>query len=269
MNEYHIHRPKRSDNDLKGGEETLQARMCIYHKIPVDPPPHIGYVSPYAYSSHSTPPNAERSPLRRKPAPSTYRSLKMNECYDAQSAALGRTIDPVAAEEYMEDPDRLYGDRVVPQQQLKSEQPWHRLLLYFKARGLSNVACAEKLGISKVYIGQVSRQPWFRQKLVRIMREEGLPGVQDMLRAACPESILKLVELRDGAKSEVVQANCAMDLINRYLGKAAQPIVGGETPADVDERKLDAEIAELQKKVNPPAAAAENAAEHGTPIGSN
>ena len=175
---------------------------------------------------------------------------QMNEQYDVQTAALGRSIHPETAKEYLSDPDKLFGDRIVPQQQLKTEQPWHRLLLYFKARGLSNRECADKLGTSEQYVGQISRQPWFRLKLVKLLKEEGLPGIQEMIRGAAPESILKLIELRDSAKKEEVQRDCAMDLLDRYLGKSPQVVTTErETLADVDEKKLDAEISDLQRRV--------------------
>ena len=152
----------------------------------------------------------------------------MNEKYDAQTAALGRSINRESAVDYLNDPDRLYGDRIIPQQQLKTEQPWHRLLLYFKARGLSNRECAERLQTSEQYVGQISRQPWFRHKLVKLLKDEGLPGIQEMIRGAAPESILKLIELRDTAKKEEVQRDCAMDLLDRYLGKSATVVTTGD-----------------------------------------
>ena len=173
----------------------------------------------------------------------------MNEIYDAHQASFEAAKTPEALEEYLGNPDKLYGHRQ-PQQQLKSEQPWHRLLLYFKARGLSNKECEEKLGVSHVYIGQIARQPWFRQKLVTVLKEEGLPAVQEMLRSSAPESVLNVIELRDNATSESIQANCAMDLLDRYLGKAPTVVSEQKSPlADVDEQKLDARIAELQKVI--------------------
>jgi hypothetical protein len=167
---------------------------------------------------------------------------------------LKRSINPELCEDYLRDPDRLYGDRVIPQQQLKSEQPWHRLLLYFKARGLSNIECAKRLNTSEQYVGQIARQPWFRLRLVKVLKDEGLPGIQEMIRGAAPESVLKLVELRDHAKKEEVQRDCAMDLLDRYLGKSATVIAQGDPIAEIDERKLDAEIRELNSRINQPAA---------------
>lgn len=144
-----------------------------------------------------------------------------------------------------------------PQIELKSEQPWHRLLLYFKSKGLSNKKCAAHLqafglGTSAVYVGQIVRQPWFQRALVHTLQQEGLPAVQEMIRGAAAESVLKLIELRDSAARQEVQRDCAMDLLDRYLGKAPQLSAPEADPlSKVDEKRLDAEIEELMKKLSP------------------
>jgi hypothetical protein len=176
----------------------------------------------------------------------------MNEIYDAATAAAAAVREDGSDLDYYMSPDALHGDRP-PQIQLKSEQPWHRVLLYLKSRGWTNRRCAELLDTSEQYVSQISRQPWFRERLLKTLKAEGLPAVQEMLRSEAPESILKLVRLRDTAKSETVQAQCAMDLLDRYLGKAPTVIAENAQPlAAVDEQKLDADIARLQKQIARP-----------------
>lgn len=115
---------------------------------------------------------------------------------------------------------------------------------------MSNRECAKHLETSEQYVGQISRQPWFRQQLVELLQQEGLPAVQELIRGAAVESVLKLIELRDDAKKEEVQRDCARELLDRYLGKAPQVSAPEADPlAKVDERKLDSEIEELQKKL--------------------
>ena len=146
-------------------------------------------------------------------------------------------------------PPPLFLDRP-PQQTVASEKPWHRLLLYFKAQGLSNKECARHLETSEQYVGQITRQPWFRKQLVDLIHSQGLTGVQNLIRGAAAESVLKLIDLRDNAKKEEVQRDCARELVDRYLGKSVQVSAPEQDPlARIDERKLDAEIEELQKKL--------------------
>jgi hypothetical protein len=155
---------------------------------------------------------------------------------------------------YLANPDALHADRLAVIT-VQSEQPWHRLLLYFKSQGLSNAECAKRLDVTPVQVSTVSRQEWFRQRLVDLLKQEGLPAVQELIRGAAAESVLRLIELRDTAKSEALQADCAMDLLNRYLGKAPQIVSEGTSLAEVDEEQLDARIATLQKKIGSPAVA--------------
>lgn len=167
----------------------------------------------------------------------------MNEHYSPQEASFG-------ASAFEHEPPPLWGSRE-PQIELKSEQPWHRLLLYFKAQGISNKRCAQKLGTSPQYVGQIVRQAWFQKELIKLLQTEGLPGVQNLIRGAAAESVLKLIELRDGASKEEVQRDCAKDLLDRYMGKAPQPLsVETEPLSKVDEQRLDAEIAELMSKLS-------------------
>jgi hypothetical protein len=161
----------------------------------------------------------------------------MNERYTPQESAFEHKPPP------------LWGSRE-PQIELKSEQPWHRLLLYFKAQGLSNRLCAKKLDTSPHYISQIVRQDWFQRELVQLLQSEGLPGVQNLIRGAAAESVLKLIQLRDEAGKEEVQRDCAKDLLDRYMGKAPQPISSEMEPlSKIDEARLDAEIAELTRKL--------------------
>jgi len=133
----------------------------------------------------------------------------------------------------------------------KKEKAIHRRILFLKAHGLSNIEVAEMVGMTPVGVGLVTRQEWFREALVELMNETGVDGVKELIKGAAMDSVMKIITLRDTAQSEAVQRDCAFDLMDRYLGKAVQPIgESGKKPL-ADEARLDAEIAELQKKLNP------------------
>ena len=145
--------------------------------------------------------------------------------------------------------DDLYGQkRNVSPVQYQKEKPMHRRILFLKAQGMSNVHIAEAIGMTPVGVGLVCRQEWFRAALVQLMNGSGVDGVKKAIEGAALDSVFKIIELRDTANSESVKKDCAMDLLDRYLGKAVQPI-GSEGKPIADEAKLDAEIAELQKKL--------------------
>ena len=144
----------------------------------------------------------------------------------------------------------LYGqENNKPAVVIKKENARHRRILYMKAHGMSNRDIAEVVQMSPVSIGLITRQEWFKAALVQLMNACGIDGVKQVIQGAAIDSVYKVIQLRDAAKSEAVQRDCAFDILDRYLGKAVQPI--GETNKKPvgDEMRLDSEISELQKKL--------------------
>jgi hypothetical protein len=140
-------------------------------------------------------------------------------------------------------------DKNLPQVVYKKENARHRRILFLKAHGLSNIEIANIVGMTPVGVGLVVRQPWFQEGLAALMNNTGCDGVKKAIQSAALDSVFKIIELRDSASSEAVQRDCAFDLLDRYLGKAVQPIGESNKATIADESKLDAEIAELTKKI--------------------
>jgi DNA-binding transcriptional MerR regulator len=132
---------------------------------------------------------------------------------------------------------------------IQKENARHRRILFMKAHGMSNKDIAEALGMTPAGVGLVTRQDWFRESLVQLMNACGIDGIKKAIEGAALDSVFKIIELRDEATSEAVQRDCAFDILDRYLGKAVQPIGESGKKTISDEARLDAEIAELQKKL--------------------
>ena len=132
------------------------------------------------------------------------------------------------------------------------EKPEHRLLLWMKAQGASNRQIAQESGYTEPWLSQLFRQPWAQERLVEMMRDAGMDVVQGLLKAAAPDSVLKLIELRDAPATPpaVVRATC-VDLIENYLGKPTQRVeVQANNTTKMDIREIDAELASLEKEQN-------------------
>jgi len=136
--------------------------------------------------------------------------------------------------------------------EIKKESPRHRIILLMKAQGMSNRAIASELGITPEGVGLVTRQPWFRAALVQLLNHSGVDEVKGLIAGAAADAVYKIIELAQTAKSEQVQKDCCFDIVDRFLGKA--PVVDGGKKAPIaDEKKLDAEIAELERRLRVPA----------------
>lgn len=119
---------------------------------------------------------------------------------------------------------QLHNDRD-PNLVIKSEKPEHRIIIFLKAQGLSNVEIAERTGNSGPWIGQVLRQPWARQRLLEELDSLGRDAARELLAGQCVDSILTAVDLRDNPKTPPgVRLAAANSLLDRHLGKPVQHV---------------------------------------------
>lgn len=149
------------------------------------------------------------------------------------------------------DPDKLFHSSGVaenPNFAILDEKPEHRVIVYLKAQGFSNKEVAIKMGYTQAWISQITRQPWFRLRLVQELREAGVDQIQQVLKANALDSIFTLVDLRDDPQApKAVRKSAADSLLDRYLGKATQKFAdeSSHTPSTEELNKLDKQIAEI------------------------
>lgn len=125
------------------------------------------------------------------------------------------------------------------------EKPEHRLLLWAKAQGASNREISQQSGYTEPWLSQLFRQPWAQTILVEMMTAAGMDVVQQTLKAAAPDSVFKLIELRDDPDTPAaVQAKVCDSLLDRYLGKPNQRVEVQQTT-----QLSNDSIAELDKQI--------------------
>lgn len=130
------------------------------------------------------------------------------------------------------------------------EKAHHRLILLLKLKGLSNREVAKQMEMSEAWVSQITRQPWFQLALVQELKETKEEIVDSIVKVEATNAIYKLVNLMQSAKSEEVQKSCAVEILNRHLGKPIQRTEhSGEIKhkiSDLDD--INAELAELEKE---------------------
>lgn len=179
---------------------------------------------------------------------------------DDYSAAVEELIGPISprlpaydsvsetykreATTYANNPDRLFND-IPPNTELDKEQPWHRSAVLLKAQGYSNTEIGNLLGYSHAAVSQAMRQPWARQRLVDEQTKAGRRGIELVLEGTALDSVNTLINLRDAPTTPAnVKATCAMDLLNRVLGKPIQ-----RTEADVKVTTIPTDMVELDREL--------------------
>lgn len=128
------------------------------------------------------------------------------------------------------------------------EKPEHRLIILLKAQGHSNVEIARLTGYTNVWIGQVLRQPWAKEQLIKEITKGGQEAVQSLLQGEAIDSIFTIVSLRDTSDDDGVRLRASQDLLDRHLGKATQHIEARSTVQHVSTEigALDAQLAKLE-----------------------
>jgi lambda repressor-like predicted transcriptional regulator len=143
-------------------------------------------------------------------------------------------------------PDALYKDRPSTWD-IKREQPHHRIIILLKAQGFSNREIAKQMEMDPVTISQVLRQPWARERLLKILEEKGGSAVESFIKGEAINSLQTLVEVRDdpmsGAPARVSASN---SLLDRYLGKAVQRTENLSVSAETSLAELDSRLARLR-----------------------
>lgn len=123
-----------------------------------------------------------------------------------------------------EEPRPLHNGRE-PFYQIKHERLEHRMLMYLKAEGHSNVEIAKITGFSAVAVSNILRQPWAQEEVLRIVKAQGDDAVQQVLKGAALDSVMKLIEIRDDPHvSKETCRKASNDLLDRVFGKPNQPV---------------------------------------------
>ncbi len=167
--------------------------------------------------------------------------------------------DPIV-EAARTDPDRLFasGDGSYlhdePNLAIIREKPEHRMIVYLKAQGHSNKEVADRTGYTQAWISQLTRQPWFRLRLVHELKEAGVDAIESVLKSSALDSVFTLIDLRDDASApKAVRSACANSLLDRFRGKPVQTVQHEEKrlPKTSEISAIDSELAELDSQLKP------------------
>lgn len=139
---------------------------------------------------------------------------------------------------------------------IEREQPEHRTMLYLAAAGHDAREIAGITGYSYQQVRKVMSQDWFQRQYTSLLLESGKSAVDELLNLEAAASVNKLIFLRDEAKSEAVQYQASVNLLDRIMGKPIQksevtvtrdPSKAADTIEKLDEEnnRLEAEIERL------------------------
>lgn len=137
--------------------------------------------------------------------------------------------------------------------ELKTERTWHYAAALMMAAGaVTAKEIAAAFGVSLPTVHNLIRQQWFQERVTQLMQEHGGRDIMSLFRAESYNSFVTLTELRDDKKvSAPVRRVCAVDILDRALGKPVQRIENANAPTSNDPvaevRRLEEDNARLQR----------------------
>lgn len=119
---------------------------------------------------------------------------------------------------------------------LEEEKPWHKAAaLMFAAGAVTTTEVASAFGVCVGTVRNLLRQPWFQEQVTALMVEHGGRDIMSLFRAESFNSLVTLIELRDSDKTPTpVKRACAVDILDRALGKPIQRVETSEIPTSSD-----------------------------------
>lgn len=128
------------------------------------------------------------------------------------------------------------------------EKPEHRIMVYLKAQGYTNREISKATGYTESWISQITRQPWFKERLAIEMREAGLDPIKQFLAGEALPSLETLAAIRDNENSPAAARVAATNaILDRAFGKPTQHIESKST-VDVTNARATAERLEAELK---------------------
>lgn len=104
-----------------------------------------------------------------------------------------------------------------------NEQEWHQHAARYFACGLSTQEVADACGVSYNTVHVLSHTSWFQERVTGLMAEQDR-DIMDLFKGMRVSAIMKLGQLAEGAKSEVVQLGAVKEILERNFGKSVQRV---------------------------------------------
>lgn len=137
------------------------------------------------------------------------------------------------------------------------EKPWHRMALYLFSANMSIRDVANVLEMSNSAVSDLLHTEWFQKRLTALIEASGGSDVMALCKAEAINSIQTLIEIRDNPNvPAMARRACAMDLIERFHGKAIQKVETKHSYASSDPVQeaaaLEKQIAGIVPQIAPP-----------------
>lgn len=159
----------------------------------------------------------------------------------------------------------LHGDRNTPavwengdadyrHKGIENETPNARAMVYMKAKGMTCLEIANCLGVSVDCVQLTVRQPWFIERLHKVLKELGIDELKDIIQIYSREALDVVHHFMLSASTDKIRTTCAFKLLDIGIGdKHNVTYERPQTPTSLNDKisSLTEEIEALQKGSKP------------------
>jgi hypothetical protein len=137
----------------------------------------------------------------------------------------------------------LYGDTPT-WEEFKKEKPVHVTMAAMAASGYTSEEIAQFTGYNVHHVCKVLRQPFARERMVGMAEKNSREEIKAFLEKETMPSLEVIRDLRDNPQvAPAVRGNMANLLVERFLGKAVQPIDPNAKPvSEMKDEDLKADV---------------------------
>ena len=147
---------------------------------------------------------------------------------------------------------REYYNPTAPSVVIQHEKPAHRAMAMMKAQGATNKEVAEIMNYTPCGVSLITRQPWFRERVLALQHSLGIHEVRKKLQKYSNDAVEVLGDaLTDDKIKPAERQRCAMYVLDQTLGKAKQSVehVDERTPAPKQAAQMKTELDTLRAEI--------------------
>lgn len=120
-------------------------------------------------------------------------------------------------------PDALFND-IDPQTFRQRERPVDRRVCELATLGYTCQEIAATLDRTPANVSNILRQPFARKYMIERVQQTANNEIKELLEKVAPESIKRIAKLAEAAPNTKLGFAADVYLVDRFMGKAVQPI---------------------------------------------
>lgn len=121
----------------------------------------------------------------------------------------------------------------------QQEKPWQRFAAELAAAGRTTKEIMEITGRSRSGVKEVLAQPFAQERIVKTAKANAQDEIKQLLKEHGPKALARIIKMSERCENKAVEFKANQDVVDRFIGKAAQPFVEAvKEPSTMSDEEL-------------------------------